>query len=134
MDTHRCLFCGLEVVDGREVSGFTGEGPDWMTKDGDFGCDNSPETSWNEDDEDGGCGSHAVTEEEARRAEISDEAIRVAERAAAKREQEARIRRAAPDMLATLERIAETPCDHGPQEFCPRELARAAIAKARGET
>lgn len=37
-----CDYCGLMVTDGREESGWTGEGPDWMA-DGDFGCDASPE-------------------------------------------------------------------------------------------
>jgi hypothetical protein len=36
-------------------------------------------------------------------------------------------------LLAALERIANEPCDHGPGPFCPRLLARAAIAKAKGE-
>ena len=44
----------------------------------------------------------------------------------------ARLIAAAPDMFALLERIAKEPCDHGAMLFCPREEARAAIAKARG--
>ena len=48
----KCLWCGQSLVDGREESGFTGEGPDYMTKDGDYGCDDSPDTG--ED----GTGSH----------------------------------------------------------------------------
>lgn len=48
-----CLYCGEIVVDGAEESGFTGIGPDWMTKDGDFGCGASPETT------EEGVGSHA---------------------------------------------------------------------------
>jgi hypothetical protein len=36
-----CLWCGETVTDGTEVSGWTGEGPDWMD-DGDFGCAGSP--------------------------------------------------------------------------------------------
>ena len=47
-----CLWCGQILVDGADLSGFTGPGPDYMTTDGDFGCDPSPDT--NED----GCGSH----------------------------------------------------------------------------
>lgn len=35
----------------------------------------------------------------------------------------------APKFLEALKRIAETPCNHGPQEFCPRELAQEAIAQ-----
>ena len=35
----------------------------------------------------------------------------------------------APDMLALLARIAETPCNHGPQEFCPREAAHALLGR-----
>jgi hypothetical protein len=38
----RCRFCQQKLVDGRLVSGFTGQGPDWMTEDGDFGCDRNP--------------------------------------------------------------------------------------------
>jgi hypothetical protein len=37
------------------------------------------------------------------------------------------------ELLAALERIANEPCDHGPGPFCPRLLARAAIAQAKGE-
>lgn len=48
----RCLWCKESLVDGADLSGFTGSGPDYMTKDGDFGCDHSPDT--NEE----GCGSH----------------------------------------------------------------------------
>lgn len=62
--TPTCRFCGLAVVDGREESGFTGEGPDWMTPDGDFGCSDNPGT-----DEDGTCG-HAVTAEEEQEARV----------------------------------------------------------------
>lgn len=39
--SQRCMWCGQDLEDGREVSGWTGEGPDWMV-DGDFGCDESP--------------------------------------------------------------------------------------------
>lgn len=45
----------------------------------------------------------------------------------------ARLIAAAPELLAALQLIAAEPCDHGPQEFCPREVARAAIAKATGK-
>lgn len=45
----------------------------------------------------------------------------------------ARLIAAAPDLLAALQQIAEIPCDHGAQEFCPRTLAREAIAKAEGK-
>lgn len=44
----------------------------------------------------------------------------------------ARLIAAAPTMFEALKRIADQTCDHGPQEFCPREIARAAIAKAEG--
>lgn len=47
----RCLWCKKPLVDGADVSGFA-KGPDYMTKDGDFGCWESPDT--NED----GSGSH----------------------------------------------------------------------------
>jgi hypothetical protein len=40
----------------------------------------------------------------------------------------------APEMFDVLKRIAETTCDHGPQEFCPRLEAEQIIAKAKGET
>lgn len=56
--TDTCRFCKRGVLDGSEESGYTGDDPDWMTEDGDFGCDYSPETS--ED----GVGSHAVTDAE----------------------------------------------------------------------
>ena len=50
-DTETCLFCKEWVTDGREVSGYTGLGPDWML-DGDFGCDYNPITC------EEGCGPH----------------------------------------------------------------------------
>lgn len=40
-----CVFCKQELVDGAEESGWTGIGPDWMTPEGDFGCDSAPETN-----------------------------------------------------------------------------------------
>lgn len=52
----------------------------------------------------------------------------------AKAEAVAAMLAAAPDMLAALQKIADEPCDHGPMDFCPRELARAAIAKATGKS
>ena len=52
-ETDICLFCQQWVVDGREGSGYTGLGTDWMTPDdGDYGCDGNPIT----DSE--GCGGH----------------------------------------------------------------------------
>ena len=39
---------------------------------------------------------------------------------------------AAPEMLALLQRIAQEPCDHGAQPFCPREETRALLAKIEG--
>ena len=48
-----CIWCKSDLVDGREESGFTGEGPDYMTPDGDFGCDPSPDSTAD------GVGSHA---------------------------------------------------------------------------
>lgn len=51
-----CAFCGMEVVDGREESGWTGIGPDWMVN-GDFGCGDNPIN----DDE--GTGGHRTEEE-----------------------------------------------------------------------
>ncbi len=50
-----CMHCGQEVTDGREDSGYTGEGADWMTPDGDFGCDDSPIS-----DPEEGVGPHCV--------------------------------------------------------------------------
>ena len=47
------------------------------------------------------------------------------------RQANARLIASAPDLLAALRRIANEPCDHGPG-FCPRDHARAAIAKAEG--
>lgn len=45
----------------------------------------------------------------------------------------ARLIAAAPDLLAALKAIADTTCNHGPNEVCCRDLARSAIASARGE-
>ena len=135
----KCLFCGLAVVDGREESGFTGEGPDWMV-DGDFGCDESPETlppgDTPADDEgaDVGTGSHAVTEEEARRAESSDQAAHVAEVLERRRLSRKRVRDAAPDLLAALEALynIQRPTPPGTARSQIFADARAAIAKVRG--
>lgn len=55
MTDSKCVWCDRETTDGREVSGFAGEGPDPMI-DGDFGCDASPETDEN------GVGSHLTRE------------------------------------------------------------------------
>jgi hypothetical protein len=44
-------------------------------------------------------------------------------------EANARLIAAAPEMLALLRRWSETTCDHGAQDFCPREDARALLAK-----
>lgn len=51
-ETDICLFCGQWVVDGRDESGYTGLNPDWMTDNGDFGCDGNPITTRE------GCGGH----------------------------------------------------------------------------
>ena len=51
-----CYWCKQEITDGKEESGYTGVGPDWMV-DGDFGCDANPCT--NED----GCGGHRTKAE-----------------------------------------------------------------------
>jgi hypothetical protein len=40
---------------------------------------------------------------------------------------------AAPDMRALLQRIADTPCDPGPAPFCPRDEARALLARINGK-
>lgn len=48
-----CLWCGQWVEQGREIAGATNPyDPAWHN-DGDFGCDESPESN------DDGCGSHA---------------------------------------------------------------------------
>ena len=39
-----------------------------------------------------------------------------------------------PELLAALRSIANDTCNHGPGPICPREIARAAIAKAEKET
>ena len=39
-----CHWCDQYLVDGKEESGYTGPGPDWCA-DGDYGCDQSPETT-----------------------------------------------------------------------------------------
>ena len=46
----RCRFCAKKIVDGRIESG--ADDVDWMTVDGDYGCDESPETNSE------GAGSH----------------------------------------------------------------------------
>ncbi|MEN6550006.1 MAG: hypothetical protein ABFE07_28515 [Armatimonadia bacterium] len=53
MEPGPCLWCGLWVVSGREVAGATNPYDPCWHADGDFGCDESPETG--ED----GCGDHA---------------------------------------------------------------------------
>ncbi len=40
-----CLFCQQRLIDGREDSGYTGLGTDWMTADGYYGCDYNPTNS-----------------------------------------------------------------------------------------
>lgn len=47
----RCAFCGANLYDAREESGFTGVGPDWCAE-GDYGCEYNPCS--NEE----GCGGH----------------------------------------------------------------------------
>jgi hypothetical protein len=62
-----CFWCGEFVVDGKDVSGYTGPGSDWATlwtnADGeeypaDFGCDAHPLTNMED-----GCGSHQTETE-----------------------------------------------------------------------
>lgn len=48
------------------------------------------------------------------------------------REANANLIAAGPDMYDALEQIANQTCDHGPQDICPREIAQAALSKARG--
>lgn len=49
-----CIWCGQYVEEGREDAGATNPfDPCWQTEDGDFGCNNSPETC------EEGCGNHA---------------------------------------------------------------------------
>ena len=36
-------------------------------------------------------------------------------------------------LVAALTKISNIPCNHGAQDECPREIARAALAKAKGE-
>jgi len=45
---------------------------------------------------------------------------------------DARLIAAAPEMLALLQLLSETPCDHGAMPACPREQARALLAKIEG--
>ncbi len=60
VETDICKWCQEEIYDGREESGYTGEGPDWASGiiingewiGGDFGCDSHPISG--ED----GCGPH----------------------------------------------------------------------------
>ena len=47
-----CLWCGQELVDGRVEAGSAGVGPLYMTRDGDYGCGDSPDTTQD------GCGRH----------------------------------------------------------------------------
>jgi hypothetical protein len=53
---YRCLWCAERIRDGRDESGYTGDGADWMTDDGDFGCGDSPDSG--ED----GTGGHTSNE------------------------------------------------------------------------
>lgn len=63
--TDTCVWCGEEIYDGREESGYTGEGPDWASGviiggrwiGGDFGCGDHPIS--NED----GTGPHETAED-----------------------------------------------------------------------
>lgn len=49
---HRCLWCGYDVTEGRDMAGATRPfDPCWQIG-GDFGCDQSPAAS------DDGCGDH----------------------------------------------------------------------------
>lgn len=50
----KCLYCAEPLFDGALVSGWTGVGPDLCTEGGDFGCDDSPETTRD------GVGGHAI--------------------------------------------------------------------------
>jgi hypothetical protein len=42
----KCEYCGLEIFDGRLLSG--AKGLDLCTIDGDFGCDDNPENNQDE--------------------------------------------------------------------------------------
>lgn len=50
-----CVFCRRALYDGKIESGFSGEGEDPVTSDGDFGCNSNPIN----DDE--GTGPHLTT-------------------------------------------------------------------------
>ena len=53
MEAGPCIWCQQWVESGRDIAGSTNpRDPAWHV-DGDFGCDESPETS------DDGCGDHA---------------------------------------------------------------------------
>ena len=41
------------------------------------------------------------------------------------------MRKAHDELVAALTKISDIPCDHGGQDECPREIARAALAKAK---
>ena len=57
-DPGECLWCGEYVESQRDLAGATCPlDPAWATEDGDFGCDESPETT------DDGVGSHARPED-----------------------------------------------------------------------
>lgn len=54
-ETGCCLWCGEYVTDQSEEAGAPEtSSPAWATQDGDYGCDQSPETCTE------GCGSHAL--------------------------------------------------------------------------
>lgn len=125
---HTCLFCGLRVIDGREIPGFTGIGPVWMTEGGDVGCDESPETHPEE-----GVGSHAVTNEEANRAETSPEALAVSQWKQRQAESAERLIAAAPDLLEALMAIKRDDFDGWNLLTDPvKEAIDTAIARATG--
>ena len=53
MTSGPCLWCGEYVESGRDIAGSTNPlDPAWHN-DGDFGCDNSPQATFE------GCGNHA---------------------------------------------------------------------------
>jgi hypothetical protein len=45
---------------------------------------------------------------------------------------DARLIALAPDLLALIVRLAETPCDHGAQPFCPRAESLALLGRLEG--
>lgn len=112
-----CIWCRQALYDARKASGWTGEGPDPATDDGDFGCDNSPQTTSE-------CSSNHATKETLRHQFTVME----------------KLKNSRQELLNTLAAIEENFKIHPGGAYsscfegccCAADLAREAIAKAKG--